>query len=158
MKNSRKADQPSFSESVLGQTLVFRAGVERFGLRLASVIEVLEISTDPIVVPGAPDWLSGIINHHNRVIPVVRMDLLLQVEPGEPGNQFMLVELQNEIVALQVDQIESLEEVRSEGPSIRGRCRAWLRGSLLTLLETEMLIQTIHSRLTGAGLDAGGFP
>ncbi len=149
MKINPKVDQPSSSGQVLEQTLVFKVGAERFGLPLSSVIEVFEFSTGPVAVPGAPHWLAGIINHHSRVIPVVCMDRLLHVEPGTAGHQLMLVELKGESVALQVDQIESFEEIRSEGPSIQGRRRAWFRGSLLTLLEPELLQQTIYDRLSG---------
>jgi chemotaxis signal transduction protein len=132
----------------LAQTLVLRAGVEHFGLPLASVREVFDPSAEPIPIPAAPGWLIGMINHHGRVVPVVRLDRLLQVEAVDSGRQLVLVDLGEEPVAIQVDQIESIEEVRSEGPALRGRRRAWLRGKLLTLLEPDGLQHTIHELLT----------
>lgn len=147
MTDPKTAKDPSFAETVLSQTLVFRAGQERFGLPLSCVLEVFEPTTEAIAVPGAPNWLAGIINHHGKVIPVVRADKLLKVEPEDPGQQTMLIDMGEDPLALQVDQIEALEEVRSEGPMTRGRRRAWLRGTLLTLLEPELLDQTIRKRL-----------
>lgn len=144
--------EAGFSDTVLDQTLVFRAGQERFGLPLKAIREVFEPSTDTIPIPGGPDWLAGMIQHHGRVIPVVRADLLLRAEPledEETGHQLILIDLGDEVVALLVDQILALEEVRSEGPLLSGgRRRAWLRGSLLTLLQPDGLATTLRERLT----------
>ena len=145
--------ESSFSEAVLGQTLVFRAGQERFGLPLKTILEVFEQGVDPIPVPGAPAWRAGMIHHHGQVIPVIHAGRLLRAAPAEddgPARQLMLVDLGEEVIALQVDQIVALEEVRSEGPVLSGgRRRAWLRGTLLTLLLPGGLAAALRDRLQG---------
>ena len=144
---NRPTEEPTFSEAVLAQTLVLRAGVERFGLPLAAIREVFDPTSEPFPIPASPGWLIGMINHHGRVVPVVRLDRLLQIESADPGRQLVLVDLGAEPLAIQVDQIESIEEVRSEGPALHGRRRAWLRGTLLTLLDPEGLMRTIREML-----------
>jgi len=143
--------EASFSEAVLGQTLVFRAGQERFGLPLKAILEVFEQGVEPIPVPGAPTWLAGMMHHHGRVIPVVHAGRLLRAAPAEddgPARQLMLADLGDEVIALLVDQIVALEEVRSEGPVLSGgRRRAWLRGTLLTLLQPTGLAATLRERV-----------
>lgn len=150
--NPTPTGEADFSETVLGQTLVFRAGQESFGLPLKAIREVFEQATETIPIPGSPDWLAGMIQHHGRVIPVVRADQLLRAEPledVEASRQLILVDLGEEVVALLVDQILALEEVRSEGPLLSGgRRRAWLRGTLLTLLAPDGLAGTLRERLT----------
>ena len=149
--NPTPRGESGFSDAVLGQTLVFRAGQERFGLPLKAILEVFEQGVEPIPVPGGPDWLAGMIQHHGRVIPVVRAGPLLRAAPMEgdgPSHQLMLVDLGEEVVALLVDQIVALEEVRSEGPLLSGgRRRAWLRGTLLTLLLPDGLAATLRERM-----------
>lgn len=131
---SRSSGQP-----VLEQTLVFRLGNELFGLPLTLVREVFDLGAEPIAVPAGPGWLAGIIHHHGRVVPVVELARLLEVE-DQGGSQALIVAFEDEQVAFRVRQIESLEEIRAGGPAIRGRKRAWLRGRLLTLLDPAALL------------------
>lgn len=136
------------------RTLVFRVGAERFGLPLIMVVEVFELSSPLMPVPGAPDWIGGVINHHGQVVPVLRMSAFLEVGSTDAAEQIILVELTGESLGLAVDQIEALEEVRAEGPARQGRRRSWHRGALMELIDTDFIQGSIQRRLAEIGRES----
>jgi purine-binding chemotaxis protein CheW len=126
------------------RALVFKVGEKHFGLPLAAVVEVLEMGTTPTPVPGAPQWLEGMINHHGQVVPVVQMGKFWTIPTESRSNQVILVDYENDRMGLIVDHVESVEEVRADGPSAGGRKHTWHRGSLLELVEVEQLVDLIN--------------
>jgi len=136
------------------RTLVFRVGAERFGLPLVMVVEVFELSSPLMPVPGAPDWISGVINHHGQVLPVLDMGAFLDVGSTDAAEQIILVELSGESLGLAVGQIEALEEVRAEGPARQGRRRSWHRGALMELIDTDFIQGSIQRRLAEIGRES----
>jgi chemotaxis signal transduction protein len=136
------------------RTLVFRVGSERFGLPLIMVVEVFELASPLMPVPGSPDWVAGVINHHGQVVPVLRMSKFLEVASPDEGEQIVLVELTGESLGLAVDQIEALEEVRAEGPARQGRKRSWHRGALMELIDTDYIRGSIQRRLAEIGRES----
>jgi chemotaxis signal transduction protein len=145
-------DQPQ--EKDRDRTLVFRLSQERFGLPLAGIVEVFELASPLVPVPGAPGWIGGVINHHGRVIPVIWMSAFLEVGSTDSAGQIILVEVFGESLGLAVDQIESLDEVRAEGPVQQGRRRSWHRGALMELIDTEFIEGSIKQRLTEIGRES----
>ncbi len=125
-------------DSMLEQTLVFRAGEELFGISLKNVLEVFQPSAAPVPVPGAPTWIQGIIHHQGEVLAVVRADALLGTKSGQQkdnSSQLILLDLKTQKILLQVDTIVALESIQSGGPLMSdGNRRAWLKGKLLTIL------------------------
>jgi purine-binding chemotaxis protein CheW len=142
------------------RTLVFRIGQERFGMPLSVIREVFQMPSPPIPVAGAPAWLRGITTHHGQVVPVIALGGILSVQSGPGIEQNILVELLDEVIALSVNQIESLEDVRPTGPMRQGRSQAWHRGALLTLLEPQSLAEVIRQHLSESHrvVDAGRCP
>lgn len=145
-------DQPQ--EEDRDRTLIFRLGKKWFGLPLAGIVEVFELASPLVSVPGAPGWIGGVINHHGRVIPVIRMSAFMEVGSTDSTGQIILVEVSGERFGLAVDQIESLEEVRAEGPARQGRRRSWHRGTLMELIDTEFIEGSIKQRLTEIGRES----
>jgi chemotaxis signal transduction protein len=133
------------------RTLVFCVGSERFGLPLVMVVEVFELNSPLMSVPGAPEWIAGVINHHGQVVPVLRMSAFLDASSPQEPEQIILVELSGESLGLAVDQIEALEEVRAEGPALQGRRRSWHRGALMELIDTDYIQGSIQRRLAEIG-------
>jgi chemotaxis signal transduction protein len=131
------------------RTLIFRIGTEYFGIRLTAVAEVLAPTERPAPVPGSPPWMEGLINHHGQIVPVVRMDLFMGIASRAACNHLVMVNLPDGTFGLAVEQIESLEEVRSDGSGTPGRKRCWYRGSLLELLEPDRLMEDLQARLLG---------
>lgn len=133
--------------------LVFTVGSRRYGLILDVVREVFEMVEPPVPVPGAPGWVGGVINHHGEVVPLVHLDRFLGLA-GTGGAQVILARLDESLFALGVDQVESLESVRLEGPAYQGRRRAWYHGALLDLLDPGHLAQDLMRR-AARDVDAG---
>ena len=61
--------------------------------------------------------------------------------------QIILAELPEGRFGLQVDQIESIEELRTEGADFQGKKRSWYRGALLEMIEPQGLMEDINRRL-----------
>lgn len=146
--------KPASQAESSGRTLVFRVSQEQFGLPLASVVEVFESANPPIPVPGAPDWVAGVINHHGQVVPVLRMRKFLmagyaQESAGSRSRTFqiILVDLAEGRFGLEVDQIESIEDLRTDGADFHGKKRTWHRGALLEMIEPDNLTVEIGRRL-----------
>jgi chemotaxis signal transduction protein len=129
------------------RTLIFRVGSDYYGIPLDVVMEVLEPPESPVAIPGAPAWVGGLLNHHGQVVPVIRMDAFLGAKARSACTQVVIVDLRNVLFGLAVEQIESLEEVGAEGPSLHGRKRSWYHGSLLEHLEPGGLAEEIRARL-----------
>jgi chemotaxis signal transduction protein len=129
------------------RTLIFRLGADLFGLSLSVVREVVQWTTAPMAVPGAPDWLRGIFNHHGNVIPVIQLSELLAIETQDHGEQAILIEVEGEVLALAVNQIESVEEIRVDGSSVAEQKQAWFHGAMLVLLDPKVLSETIRQKL-----------
>lgn len=134
----------------LEQTLVFKAGEEIFGISLGTVLEVFQPSSSPRPVPGAPQWIAGILHHQGEVLPVVRADILLKTETEQQTDttaQLMLLDLQTQKILLQVESIVALESIQSGGPMMSdGNRRAWLKGRLLTILNTQNLNSLLRNQ------------
>lgn len=133
-------DPASSDSRPADRVLIFRLGGGRFGIRLTEVGEVLRLDRPPLTVPGAPGWLAGILNHHGRVVPVLRLDGVLGVAPST-GEQAIHFDLAGEPAALLVDGVDCLESVRLEGPNLQGRQRAWHGDRLLELLALPELLR-----------------
>jgi purine-binding chemotaxis protein CheW len=158
----KPATQPEPEESYGGgstRTLVFRVGGEQFGLPLVSVVEVFESPARPTPVPGAPEWVAGVINHHGQVVPVIHLHAFLMVAsapgPERSGSgQVILADLPEGRFGFVVDQIESIEEIRTEGAEFQGKKRSWHRGNLLELVEPKRLMGDINRRLSSSEVEA----
>lgn len=158
-KTATQTESEGSFSGASNRTLVFRVGGEQFGLPLVSVVEVFESSARPTPVPGAPEWVAGVINHHGQVVPVIRLHAFLMVAsapgPEKPNSgQVILTDLPDGRFGLVVDQIESIEEVRTESAEFQGKKRSWHRGKLLELVEPSRLMLDINRRLSGSDAEA----
>jgi hypothetical protein len=149
--------EPDHGGAAAARTLVFRVGPERFGLPLSAVREVFAAVETPVPIPAAPRWAAGLLNHHGQAVLAVRLGELLAVAPGTTGSQYVLVQLPQESIALAVDEIEALEVLSLEGPGGQEQRRAWLRGTLVNLLEADTLCHLLGAwqRPAGAPIPPG---
>ncbi|MBN2495071.1 MAG: chemotaxis protein CheW [Deltaproteobacteria bacterium] len=138
--------KPDSAEPVT-KALVFRIGQECFGLPLDVVLEVLELASMSARVPGAPNWLAGIINHHGRVLPLIALGRLFDVDTAARALQVILVEFEGERLGLLVDQIVALEALSSDEAGRSGMRRAWHRGELVTLLAPTEILAAVDRQL-----------
>jgi purine-binding chemotaxis protein CheW len=135
------------------QVVGFRIGNETFGVRIASVREIVRVP-EITAVPSAPDTVEGVINLRGKIIPV--MDLRkrfghVDIQPDKK-NRILVVELQNKLVGLIVNaasevlkippsQIEAPGSVFAEGESSYVTGVGKLKGRLIILLDVSKLLQ-----------------
>jgi purine-binding chemotaxis protein CheW len=135
------------------QVVGFRIGNETFGVRIASVREIVRVP-EITAVPSAPDTVEGVINLRGKIIPV--MDLRkrfghVDIQPDKK-NRILVVELQNKLVGLIVNaasevlkippsEIEAPGSVFAEGESSYVTGVGKLKGRLIILLDVSKLLQ-----------------
>lgn len=95
------------------QYLTFKLGQEVFGIDVAKVREVLDLTTIT-EIPRTPDFMSGVINLRGSVVPVVDLRLCFQMEKTEKTRNtcIVVVEVQLEGEATVIGALaDSVEEV-----------------------------------------------
>jgi purine-binding chemotaxis protein CheW len=134
------------------QVVGFRIGNETFGVRIASVREIVRVP-EITSVPSAPDTVEGVINLRGKIIPV--MDLRkrfghVDIQPDKK-NRILVVELQNKLIGLIVNaasevlkippsEIEAPGSVFAEGESSYVTGVGKLKGRLIILLDVSKLL------------------
>ncbi len=135
------------------QVVGFRIGNEMFGVRIASVREIVRVP-EITAVPSAPETVEGVINLRGKIIPV--MDLRkrfghVDIQPDKK-NRILVVELNNKLVGLIVNaasevlkippsDIEAPGSVFAEGESSYVTGVGKLKGRLIILLDVSKLLQ-----------------
>jgi purine-binding chemotaxis protein CheW len=135
------------------QVVGFRIGNETFGVRIASVREIVRVP-EITAVPSAPETVEGVINLRGKIIPV--MDLRkrfghVDIQPDKK-NRILVVELNNKLVGLIVNaasevlkippsDIEAPGSVFAEGESSYVTGVGKLKGRLIILLDVSKLLQ-----------------
>jgi purine-binding chemotaxis protein CheW len=131
----------------------FRIGNETYGVRIASVREIVRVP-EITSVPSAPDLIEGVINLRGKIIPV--MDLRKRFGQTEiisdKRNRILVVELENKLIGLIVNaasevlkippsEIDSPGSVFAEGESSYVTGVGKLKGRLIILLDIAKLLQ-----------------
>jgi purine-binding chemotaxis protein CheW len=79
--------EASESRSTLEQFLLFRLAEETYGLPIAAVDEVIRVPNDVTRMPGAPSFVSGVINLRGKAVPLIdqrtRFDLAQTTSSGQ---------------------------------------------------------------------------
>jgi len=145
------------------QVVGFRIGNETYGVRIASVREIVRVP-EITAVPSAPDLIEGVINLRGKIIPV--MDLRKRFGQTEiqsdKKNRILVVELDNMLLGLIVNaasvvlntppsEIEAPGSVFAEGESGYVTGVGKLKGRLIILLDiTKLLHRPEFKRLEEA--------
>jgi len=135
------------------QVVGFRIGNETYGVRIASVREIVRVP-EITIVPNAPDTIEGVINLRGKIIPV--MDLRKRfgsttIQPDKK-NRILVVELDSKLLGLIVSsasevlkippsEIESPGSVFAEGESSYVTGVGKLKGRLIILLDIARLLR-----------------
>lgn len=120
------------------QYLTFKLGKEVFGIDVAKVREVLDLTTIT-EIPRTPAFMSGVINLRGSVVPVVDLRLCFQMSKTEQTRNTCIVvvevELQGEATVIgaladSVEEVIDLEPDQIQGaPKIGTQIRTdFIRG------------------------------
>lgn len=134
------------------QYVTFRLDDETYGINVMQIQEVLRY-TEIAPVPGAPDYVLGIINLRGNVVTVIdtrrRFGLMdaevteaTRIVVMESENQVMgvLVDSVAEVIYLKASEIETAPNVGNEESAkfIQGVCNK--NGELIILVEFEKML------------------
>ena len=104
----------SGSNDPIIQWVTFRLDNEKYGIKVMQVQEVLRM-TEIAPVPGAPDYVLGIINLRGNVVTVIdtrRRFGLMDAEPDD-ATRIVIVEAENQVVGILVDSVAEVVDLRA---------------------------------------------
>ncbi|HKM16417.1 MAG TPA: chemotaxis protein CheW [Marinospirillum sp.] len=151
MSSPQKIQAESSSDLVL-QYVTFRLAQETYGINVMMVQEVLRYS-EIAPVPGAPDYVLGIINLRGNVVTVIdtRQRFGLDASDVSDSTRIMIIEADHQVVGIMVDsvaevvylkqsEIETAPNVGNEESAkfIQGVCNK--NNELLILVELNKLM------------------
>lgn len=98
-----------------GQLLTFSAGSEVYGFYILDVADIIELP-ELTVIPTAPDYVLGLMNHRGKAVPVMDLRLRLGLPAGEYDERscVIVVEINTMQCGLLVDRVNDAETVTPE--------------------------------------------
>ncbi|MEJ2344746.1 MAG: chemotaxis protein CheW [Gammaproteobacteria bacterium] len=95
------------------QWVTFKLDNETYGINVMQVQEVLRV-TEIAPVPGAPDYVLGIINLRGNVVTVLDTRTRFGLMPQEPdeSSRVVVIEADHTVVGILVDSVAEVVELR----------------------------------------------
>lgn len=96
------------------QWVTYKLGDETYGINVMQVQEVLR-HTEIAPVPGAPDYVLGIINLRGNVVTVIDTRARFGLEPTElsDNSRIVIIESDEQVVGILVDSVAEVVYLRS---------------------------------------------
>jgi purine-binding chemotaxis protein CheW len=142
--------------------VTFRLGDDLFAAAIEVVERVLRYQS-PRTVPNLPDWIGGVIEYGERIVPVIDLRRRFDLPSAQITPQMRLIVLSagGEWAAVLVDAVMDVRTVDAAElvpppPLFRGLAAEYLRGvikrdeQLVIVLDTDRLL-TASERLLLAG-------
>jgi len=139
-------------DDTVSQWVTFRLGEEIYGIDVLQVQEVLRI-TEISPVPGAPEFVLGIINLRGNVVTVVDARIRFGLPPKEvdDSSRIIVVDAFDKVIGLLVDNVSEvayvpnsqIEMAPNVGTDDNNRFVSGVsnrEGELLIMLDLEKLI------------------
>ena len=97
----------------VNQWVTFRLGEETYGVNVMQVQEVLRIA-EIAPVPGAPDYVVGIINLRGNVVTVIDTRKRFGLYPREldDSSRIVIIEADDQVIGILVDSVAEVVELR----------------------------------------------
>jgi purine-binding chemotaxis protein CheW len=95
------------------QLVTFRLDEEAYGINVMQVQEVLRV-TEIAPVPGAPDYVLGIVNLRGNVVTVIdtRSRFGLSTTEMTDSSRIVIIESGEEVIGILVDSVSEVVELR----------------------------------------------
>ena len=117
--------------------LIFKLNDELFGIELQKTLEIIRYDMDIIRIPGESEWIKGVINLRNNIVPVVDLKKRLglwEAEGHRGGNGsekvtasnglslILMARVNNEAIGFIVDEVMELQKIsRSQIEEVKNR-------------------------------------
>lgn len=93
------------------QIIVFKLNDEEFAIetsRVQGINDLMEITK----VPGAPQYIKGLINLRGNVISLLDLELLLDIEKSDDNkNNIIILNIKDEQVGVVVDAVNEVMDI-----------------------------------------------
>lgn len=108
---SNTAVESSVSEEII-QLVTFKLKDETYGINVMQVQEVLRVS-EIAPVPGAPQYVLGIINLRGNVVTVIDTRSRFGLPSGEldDASRIVIIESEQQVVGILVDSVAEVVEL-----------------------------------------------
>lgn len=95
------------------QWVTFKLDEEIYGINVMQVQEVLRL-TEIAPVPGAPDYVMGIVNLRGNVVTVIdtRKRFGLFQKEADDATRIVIVEVDNQVIGILVDSVAEVVNIR----------------------------------------------
>ena len=96
------------------QWVTFWLGDECYGVNVMQVQEVLRI-TEIAPVPGAPDYVIGIINLRGNVVTIIDMRSRFGLKPkqADDDSRIIILESDDQVIGMLVDGVREVVDLRA---------------------------------------------
>jgi purine-binding chemotaxis protein CheW len=116
------------------QLVIFRLGEDQFAVDIFAVERVLRYSA-PAIVPNLPPWIDGVIEHGDRVVPVIDLRTrfgMPRLSP-RPEHRILVLAIGEDLLGVTVDSVHEVmsvapEDIAAPPPLFRGLNADYLRG------------------------------
>lgn len=100
-------------KDALLQWVTFRLDNESYGVNVMLVQEVLRM-TEIAAVPGAPDYVLGIINLRGNVVTVIDTRKRFALGPREvdDATRIVIIEINKQVIGIMVDSVAEVVDLR----------------------------------------------
>ena len=109
------SENADLAEDPITQWVTFFLENEKYGIQVMQVQEVLRL-TDIAPVPGASEYVMGIINLRGNVVTVIdtRKRFKLPEQESDDSTRIVIIETENEqVVGILVDSVAEVAELRT---------------------------------------------
>ncbi|OIN07691.1 chemotaxis protein CheW [Oceanisphaera psychrotolerans] len=112
--NSHRNVAENLAEGEVLQWVTFRLDNETYGINVMQVQEVLRYS-DIAPVPGAPDYVLGIVNLRGNVVTVLDTRLRFGLQPAEvtDNTRIVIIEAEKQVIGILVDSVAEVVYLKS---------------------------------------------
>jgi len=102
-------------DSTVSQWVTFRLENEKYGVNVLYVKEVLRES-EIAPVPGAPDFVLGIINLRGNVVTVIdtRKRFGLALKEMDESSRIVIIEMNEQVVGMVVDSVAEVMDLDTD--------------------------------------------
>ena len=102
---------PKHNDEVI-QWVTFKLDEETYGINVMQVQEVLRL-TEIAPVPGAPDYVMGIVNLRGNVVTVIdtRKRFGLFQKEADDATRIVIVEVDNQVIGMLVDSVAEVVNI-----------------------------------------------
>ncbi len=106
-------------EELAGKYLTFELGDESYGLQILKVQEIIKMQ-EITKVPRTPDYVRGVINLRGKVMPVIDLRRIFEMEDVEASRDTCIIVVQVQrgetsvILGVIVDKVSEVLEIGAE--------------------------------------------